>query len=178
MLKRIVRVALQKTIKLRGRALFLFIGIIAEEIIANAFDYALYPFVIWKFGLLKGGAIMALLSLIVCYAILLVYNKTKKDWFGIELVKELREYVGKRKMFRAMSWILKKGQFVSFIFLSLKFDPFTTTAYMRQGANEFPIMDYKSWKIFFASWLVGNLSWIAVVFTGISVVEMIWNIIR
>jgi len=177
MLKRIIRATLQKAIKLRGRALFLFIGIIVEEIIANAFDYALYPFVIWKFGLLKGGAIMALLSLIVCYAILVFYNKTKIDWFGIELVKELREYRGKGKIFSIMSWILKKGQFASFIFLSLKFDPFTTTAYMRRGANEFPVMDCKSWKIFFASWIVGNLSWIIVVFTGISVIEFFWKII-
>jgi hypothetical protein len=119
---------------------------------------------------------MALLSLIVCCAILVLYNLTKKDWFGIELVKELREYTGKRNAFKAMSWMLNKGQFVSFLFFSLKFDPFTTVIFMRQGANKFPAMDCKAWKIFFASWLVGNLWWVTVVFTGVSAVEALWNI--
>jgi len=49
---------------------------------------------------------------------------------------------------------------------------------MRQGANEYPVMDYKSWKIFFASWFVGNLSWLVVVFTGVSVVEFFLEVIR
>ncbi len=30
------------------------------------FDYALYPFVIWKLGLVKGGVTMSVLSLIAC----------------------------------------------------------------------------------------------------------------
>ncbi len=162
--------------KIRDRGFFLLVGIAVEEVVANAFDYALYPFVVWKFGLLKGGAIMALLSLAVCYATLVLYNLTKKDWFGIELVKELREYEGKRKMFRAMSWILKKGQFASFLFFSLKFDSFTTVAYMRQGANKFSAMNCRDWQIFFASWLVANLSWLMVVFAGVSLAEAIWKI--
>lgn len=162
--------------KTRKRALFLLVGVVFEGIAVNAFDYALYPFVIWKCGLLKGGAIMALLSLAICYATLIIYNAARKDWFGIELAKELREYAGKRKVFRAMSWILNRGQLASFLFLSLKFDPFTTVAYMRQGANKFPAMDCTSWKIFFASWLVGNLSWIVVVFVGVSAGQALWNV--
>jgi len=162
--------------KIWDRGFFLLLGIAVEEVMANAFDYALYPFVIWECGLLKGGAIMALLSLIVCYATLVIYNLTKKDWFGIELVKELREYKGERRVFRAMSWMLNKGQLVSFLFLSLKFDPFTTAVYMRQGANKFSAMDCRSWQIFFASWFIGNLSWIVVVFTGVSAVEYVWKV--
>jgi len=102
MLKRMIGATLRTAIQLKGRTLFLLIGITTEEIVVSAFDYALYPFVIWKYGLLKGGAIMALLSLIVCYAVLVLYNLTKKDWFGIELIKKLREYKGKGKIFRIL----------------------------------------------------------------------------
>jgi predicted ferric reductase len=161
----------------KRRAIFLFAGIFAEVILANAFDYGLYPFVIWKCGLLKGGAIMSLLSLAMCYVIMVFYSITKKDWFGIEMLKELREYEGEIRTLRLASWILKKGQFASFIFLSLKFDPFTTTAYMRSGANEFPKMNGKSWMIFFASWGIGNFSWIVIVISGISIAKLFWKIV-
>lgn len=164
--------------KIKERAFFLLVGIAFEEVVANFFDYALYPFVIWKCGLLKGGAIMALLSLAVCYVMLVLYNFIKKDWFGIELAKELREYQGQSRVFKVMSWALRRGQLVAFLFLSLKFDPFTTTAYLRPGANKFLEMDRKSWQIFFASWLVANLSWIIVVFTGVSIAEYTWKILK
>jgi hypothetical protein len=35
-------------------------------LLVYAFDYVLYPFVIWKFDLLLGGVVMASLSLVVC----------------------------------------------------------------------------------------------------------------
>ncbi|MCX6721538.1 MAG: hypothetical protein NT026_02995 [Candidatus Staskawiczbacteria bacterium] len=178
MLNKIFRSVIRAGVKFRGRAFFLAVGIAVEEIVANAFDYALYPFVVWKYGLVKGGVMMALFSLAFCYATLIVYNLTKKDWFGIELLKELREYKGRGKIFGAMSWILKKGQVASFVFLSLKFDPFTTVAYIRTGANEFPKMDCRAWKIFFGSWLLGNLSWLAVVFTGVSLVKVFWETVH
>ena len=162
---------LSRLATIKNRALFLVVGVIASQILVGGFDYVLYPFVIWRFGLLKGGAVMALLSLVACSSVLVFYNLTKKDWFGIELAKELREYKGRKIVFRIVSWVLKRGQLASFFILSLKFDPFTTVAYMRPGANEFPEMDSKSWKIFFASWLVGNLSWLAVIFTGISALK-------
>jgi hypothetical protein len=159
-----------------NRAFFLFVGVVVEYIVSYAFDYALYPFVILKYGLLKGGAIMSVLSLILCYSTLVVYDLLKKDWFGIELIKELREYEGRIKTFGIMAWLLKKGQLVSFIVFSLKFDPFTTVIYMRKGANKFTGMDRKSWIIFFGSWAVGNFCWIIIVSTGISVAKLLWEI--
>ena len=35
-----------------------------------AFDYILYPYVIWNYGLTKGGVLMAVLSLLICLLML------------------------------------------------------------------------------------------------------------
>lgn len=163
---------------LKEKALFLIIGRIAGEIILHAFDYLLYPFVIWRCGLLTGGVIMAVFSLIACYATLVFYIRTQKDWFGIELAKGLREYTGRRTILCGISWILKRSEFACFLFLAVKSDPFTTVAYMRHGVNEFPKMDSRDWKIFLASWVIGNLSWLMVVFAGVSAAEAFWKIVR
>jgi len=169
---------LQTATKLKSRAFFLFVGIVVEYVVTYAFDYGFYPFMIWKYGAMKGGVIMSLISLVFCYITLLLYDLTKKDWFGIELIKELREYEGKAKTFGIMSWMLRRGKFAAFLILSLKFDPFTAVVYMRKGANEFTGMDRKSWIIFFGSWAIGNLAWIVVTSAGISIIGLLWRVIH
>jgi len=44
------------------------------------FDYALYPFAIWKLGALAGGGIMALASLVICFFCLWFYDWSKREW--------------------------------------------------------------------------------------------------
>lgn len=160
----------------KERLFFLFVGIIFQWIVVGIFDYVLYPFVVWKFGLLNGGLAMATVSLVFCSATLAFYNSTKKDWFGIEMAKKLREYDGTRMVPRVISWMLKKSKAVLFVFLSVRFDPFTTVVYMRRGSNTFPAINSKDLKIFFASWLIGNLSWLITVYAGVSATEYTWKI--
>ncbi|MCK7474450.1 MAG: hypothetical protein MZV49_14915 [Rhodopseudomonas palustris] len=52
-----------------------------------SFDYALYPFVIYSFGILAGGLIMMVLSFAACQLTLWFYDWSKHDWLGIEAVK-------------------------------------------------------------------------------------------
>ena len=60
-------------------------------VLGYAFDYALYPVVVWKPGLLLGGGMRALLSLACCLLALWFYEWSKRDWLGIEAVKHLRD---------------------------------------------------------------------------------------
>ncbi len=168
----------QTVAKLKGKAFFLFVGVTVEYVVVYAFDYALYPFMIWKYGPLKGGALISALSLALCYATLVFYDLTKKDWFGIEMLKEVREYEGKSRIVGLLSRLLKKGEVVSFLVLSLKFDPFTTCVYMRRGANKFGGMDRRSWLIFLGSWAIGNFVWVIAMAGGVSVVKLLWRTIR
>ena len=41
-------------------------GFLTWKVADNVFDYALYPFVVWKLGPWRGGLLMAVLSLLFC----------------------------------------------------------------------------------------------------------------
>lgn len=151
--------------------------LVNNTIIDNLFDYALYPFVIWKLGLLWGGITMTILSFLACWLTMIFYDWSKKDWLGIETIKGIKEYKGRSKIEKFIAWILKKGDFVSFIFLSVYFDPFITTAYMRRGSNRYDGMKKRDWRIFIASGLFSNIWWTLVSFGGVSVIEWAWGIV-
>jgi len=151
------------------------IGLSANFLLSYPFDYLLYPFVIWKLGIIEGGIIMMLLSMVVCYALLFFYDWSKKDWLGIETIKGLKDYSGSSKLKRLTAWILTKSDPIVMIFLALRTDPFITTAYMRHGANEYNGLSRRDWSIFISSVVIGNIYWTIVAFTGISVIEYLWG---
>ena len=155
------------------------VGVVGNALMVWAFDYLLYPFVIWKLGILLGGPVMMLCSLVVCYLTIIFYDWAKKDWIGLETLKSLREYEGKVKTGRFTSWILKKGDWGAFLFFSLKSDPFITTVYMRKGAHQYNGMSPRDWKIFLGSVILSNLWWwipaYTIAYTGGTVWEFLQN---
>lgn len=58
---------------------------------------------------------------------------------------------------------------VVFLFLSIKFDAFITTAYMRRG--KFNGMGKRGWAIFMGSLLISNVYWTLACFKGITIFE-------
>lgn len=141
-----------------------------------AFDYVLYPFAIWKLGLVTGGVVMALISLVVCLLLLWFYDWSKRDWLGIEAVKALRDGEAKTRWRRLLAWALAKGDLPACVVLSLYSDPFITTACLRRGA--FNGMTRRDWKIFFASWFIANGAWALACFGGVEAVAWLWERMR
>lgn len=152
----------------RERLGILGIGLLGNQFIAYAFNWVLYPFVIWRLGLISGFFVMSFFSFLVCYGLILFYDWSKKDWLGIEMMKKLREYNGNATLGKVFSWIMNQGDLVALIFLSIKFDPFIATVYMRKGAGKFDGMKQRDWTIFVSSLLIGGIYWAILVFTGIS----------
>jgi hypothetical protein len=151
------------------------IGLAAKYLSDRAFDYLLYPFVIFNLGILKGGIVMIFLALIANIITMTFYDWSKRDWLGIEAIKELKTYSGNRKMRRFTSWILKRSSPVIFLFLTLWFDAFTTTAYLRCG--KFNGMSKLDWTIFMGSLIISNAYWTLACFMGITLVEWGWKAI-
>lgn len=148
-------------------------GFTAANLIGYVFDYGIYPYVIFKLGILKGGLIMTLVSFTTCIIGMKFYDWSKRDWLGIEAIKEIKTYKGTRKIGRVTSWVLKKSEPVVFLFLSIKFDPFVTTAYMRHG--KYNGMGKRDWTIFTSSLLISNVYWTLACYMGITLVEWAWK---
>jgi hypothetical protein len=144
------------------------VGFLTHKLFDEAFDFVLYPFVIYSLGLLWGGLVMTLMSLLDCYLLLKLYDWLKRDWFGIEFVKGLRFSGGQSRWRKALAWLLNRGNAVAFIALSLRYDPFITTAYLRHGS--YNGMTLRDWYIFLGSGIVSNLAWMLVCYGGLSVV--------
>ena len=154
------------------------IGISAKNLISYSFDYLLYPLVIYKLGLLKGGIVMIVLSLLACVILLKFYDWFKRDWLGIETIKGMKDYQGDSKIGRFTAWILRQSDPVVFLFLSIKEDAFVTLVYMRHGSHQYNGMTRRDWGIFFGSVSISNLYWTLAAYMGISVVEWVWKSIR
>lgn len=158
----------------RERIAIVAIGLPGYSLSSQIFDYGLYPWAIWELGPWQGAALMTLLSFLICWATLLFYDWAKKDWLGIETVKELREYSGNNRLARILKWAMAKGDAVVLIILSAWTDPFITVAYMRHGAHQYTGMNVRDWQIFILSLAIGNGLWSATLFTGMSAAEYVW----
>lgn len=153
------------------------IGHAANALMVYGFDYLLYPYVVIKYGMVRGGALMALLAFVSCWLVMIFYDATKKDWLGIEMLKEARAYKGASKIRRWVANIINRSELLTIILLSIQFDAFVTTAYMRRGVGKFNGMGKRDWMIFLTSWVISNLYWTVASFFGATIVIRFWNII-
>lgn len=162
-----------RIMKRKGRIAELCIGLTANKLIDDAFNWLLYPYVIYRFGIFIGGTVMTILSLLACLLSLWFYDWSKRDWLGIEAIKSLKESDGKGRAGRLFAWVLQKGDLLTAMILSIKFDPFITTVYMRRGA--YNGMSSRDWRIFLGSLLFGNAYWTLACFMGVSLVEWVYE---
>jgi len=163
-------------VTLKEKLAILGLGLLVNTFIINyAFDYLLYPFVIWKLGVFKGGLVMTVLAGLTCYPMFLFYDWSKKDWLGIETVKSLRNYNGITRLGKITSWFLKRSDPFIMLILSIKYDAFITTIYMRTGSNQYNGLNKKDWKIFLLSLAISNIYWTLASFIGVTLIEYGWR---
>jgi len=169
------------------------LGVLTKWSISWAFDFLLYPFVLSYFGFFVGTPIMTFLSFLLCYGLILFYDGTKKDWIGIETLKEIEDF--KPLPFTSNSYknslielvnlvgsisafLMKKSDALFLVFLSIKFDPFITVIHLRKGAHQYNGLSKRDWLVFITSILIGNLYWALAVLMGITLVEAILRFIH
>ncbi|WP_372717735.1 hypothetical protein [Immundisolibacter sp.] len=160
--------ATHRPASVRERVAVLGVGLLGSKAINWAFDYLLYPYVLWHLGLLYGGITMMLLSALACYLLLLFYDWTKKDWLGIEAIKDLKHSESQGRFLSLVGNFLRRSDWLAMLALSIKFDPFITVAYLRPGSYHFNGLTRREWGLFWVSVLISNLYWSFVAFTGIT----------
>lgn len=139
--------------------------------LSHFFDYFLYVPVIAILGPIKGCAVMAALSMVVNFLLICLYDKTGKDWLGLETLKD-----GKNALTSNLpKWLQKVvsfGDVAAFIGFSV-YDPLFAVIYMRKADQAFKGLSARDWKIFCLSTLVANVGWTTLIYAGLSVLRFI-----
>jgi hypothetical protein len=128
------------------------------------FDWVLYPVVIhastelWGAGVgaIAGTGIMMVLSAIICFIFLWVYDLAKADVLGLESEKLLvQKAVGAD--YAEYSKRSKLQALVSIVVWPIATDPFLTVVRLRpQGVH---VMTEREWIVFSASVVIANVGW-------------------
>jgi hypothetical protein len=92
------------------------------------------------------------------------------------LFKQVRDFEGATIWRRKLASIVKRGDFVALLALSLYSNPFITVAWMRRG--RFNWMTVRDWRIFFASWIIGNAWRTLACFGGVRALETLWGMFK
>lgn len=143
------------------------------------FDYPLYGWMLWTLGPILGGSVMILLSIPFDLLTYKFYDWSREDWFAIEHVKSLKHYTGRNPINRMIGWILRETPvFVQVPILSLKFNSFVVSAFMRDGAYAFQGLSPRDWRIFWWSFIVGQVYWIIVLSGGMELAWWIYQRVR
>ncbi|MFA5997908.1 MAG: hypothetical protein WC814_00710 [Candidatus Paceibacterota bacterium] len=156
--------------RLHKRIGILILGHLGNFLMVYGYDFVVYPYLLVTFGFLLGWLYAVIGSIVLCLGTLWFYDVTKQDWLGIETIKLLRDEqaVGRaRKLFQR---IITKSDVLAFLLLSIKYDPFIVTVYMRRGSGNH-VMSARDWKVFWASIVVTNVWWGLAIFGVIEIFE-------
>ena len=121
------------------------------------FDHLLYVYVVYRLGIVVGGALMTLLSLIGCLVTLFIYQRMQIDWVGSGSLAYLETHPNPVFWQRIVLRATRYGAVIIFLALCVFQDPFITTAYFRKG--RFDGLTRHDWQVFFAAVIVSNLYW-------------------
>jgi len=144
------------------------VGHTAKRIEEYLFDWLLYgAIVLWStttYGTVRGSllafAIMTPVSALMCWAYIRVYDWAGKDWFGFEMLKDLRDEERQEGWLgRALRTVLSWGDIPAFIALSIHDDPFMVTVYLRKKENKHQGLTSRDWKIFWLAVIFSNGYW-------------------
>lgn len=152
------------------------IGQTFNAIFDHIFNYWIYIPVVAYYGPWQAFLILTAADIFLSLLFIRFYDWAKKDWLGLETAKEIRDFGPKwirnlsarsrigRMLYWPFSritlfvlWAMKKGDVFAFFALSVFFDPFITTVYLRR--KSYGGMGRREWFIFLSSAVVSNGWW-------------------
>lgn len=168
-----------RTIRWKERIGIMAVGHTAKTVEVFLFDTLLYGSVVtylttmfgWMWGSFTSFAVMAPLSALECFCTIRLYDWAKRDWFGFEATKKVRDELSKDgRWMRLIQRIIQLGDipaFFAILFLHPLGDPFMVTMYLRKGSERYNGLTGRDRDIFWATVIVSNgywtLRWTAIV---------------
>lgn len=172
------------------------VGHLAVRLEEYAFDYVLYPFMLYQgggllvgwlfdmfgrnapatpavgywlgFGLMTGASVMLNLTYVR------VYDRMQTDWFGFEALKKAQESLIPSR-FRAGSW-RAAARLMAFVYLSAWHNPLFATLFMRRASNPYE-MSEGDWPVFWSAVLIANLGWAGMVSGAVEVAKVFLRLV-
>lgn len=162
-----------------------------------AFDHGVYPFALYKLGSVNGFVAMTLASGLLCFLLVVLYERMGVDWLGVDVLEEVKEH-GQPWVERLMSkngfwwflvrvvawipsrifflvlWLLKKNDLCAFLALSIYEDAFRTVVFLRHG--KFSGLGKRDWGIFTASLIISNVYWTIRWSILIEAIKYVWRL--
>ncbi len=140
-------------------------GLFLWESFNFAYDMVFYPFALAFWGLLKGGIIVASLSLLINAFVFWLYEYLRVDWLGAHALRELEDEENKSNIAKLATWIGKKKVTlrekllspIVFVGLLLPIDPVIVAVHYRR--SHFEGLSGRDWGILFLATLVANIWW-------------------
>ncbi|MBI2801849.1 MAG: hypothetical protein HYX63_16495 [Gammaproteobacteria bacterium] len=140
------------------------------------FDHVIYVYVVYQFGMLRGGLLMTALSFAQCAGTLVLYQRMRIDWVGAGLLAEIRLKPRPNPFERFLLWADARHSLAIFTLLCIVQDPFITTAYFKRG--QFDVITRGDWGRFILSVIVANFYWVFIASALGHVAVAVWTAAR
>jgi len=147
------------------RGVWFTFGVTALWFANNAFDWVLYPVMMCKMGLIAGGIMMTMLSVLFNLILIEAYDALGKDLFALEAAKAAQS--------ANVTWwgnLLGRSRWLTFVILSV-YDPVPAVIYIRGGHSQFSGLMGRDWLMFVLATLISNGAWIVLMAAGLTAVE-------
>ncbi len=138
------------------------------------FDHVIYVYVVYQFGMVRGGLLMTALSFVQCAGTLLLYQRMRIDWVGAGLLAEIRLKPRRNGFERFLLWADTRHPLAIFTLLCIAQDPFITTAYFKRG--QFDVITRGDWGRFILSVIVANFYWVFIASALGHVAVAVWTL--
>ena len=163
-----------KKIREIGTGLFLY------ESANFVFDFIFYPLIIAYEGIVSGGAIAVIASLIMNSIVFLLYEYLKIDWLGAHALRELDNEENKSSIAKLMTWMgshkktlwEKIASPIVFVALTLPIDPLIVAVHHRHV--HFKGITIRDWMLLWGATLAANAWWLLKVGVIIEGAKWLW----
>lgn len=171
-------------------------GHLAVRLEEYAFDYLLYPFMLYQgggalvgwlcgvfgrtapatlaAGYWLGFGLMTAASVALNLLYVRAYDRMRTDWFGFETLKRAQERLIPSR-FRAGPW-RTAARFMAFVYLSAWHNPLFATLFMRKPSAPYA-MSKGDWPVFWSGVLIANLGWAGIVSGAVEAAKVLLRLI-
>lgn len=155
-----------------------FTKVASAVLLLEAFDWV-FTFVFIPgmniiFGLWWGGAISFATAFLLNYVLVLLYKRTKTDWFGMETARAYAALEATGWRGKLVRWGYHRSKYLAFPLICMAWDPLPGFAFIhgRTDGSRFSLRD---WGWFLLANIFGVIPWVLGAEGVIELVEMLFN---